>query len=134
MPIIARYILIGFVLVSGAFYTSSWLQGGWNLAISEASPDGQYRLDIYDGNRWQRTAYLYWFQDPGFAKITRRGDSRPLGTSPVFDLVGASFVWSSDGVLISTKAEFLYSQKRWIEPGTVRHTAKWYKRGQGGQL
>jgi hypothetical protein len=91
------------------------------------SPDRQYRLDLYNGNRWQRATHIFWYQDTGFARMTRRGEMEPLDTSPVFNLVGSSLFWSSDGLLISTKAEFLYSQGRWIEPGSIEHTPKWVK-------
>lgn len=60
---------------------SLWLAGGWNLEMSALSPDGRYQLDFYHGRRWQRALYAFRYEEPGFARLSRRGGTRPLGTS-----------------------------------------------------
>lgn len=106
------------LLAAAAVLLGPWLAGGWNLEMSVPSPDGRYRLDFYHARRWQRFAYRPWYDEPGFARVTKRGDTRALGTSDVIDLADTPVFWSKDGVLVSTKAEFSFLARRWIAPGS----------------
>lgn len=90
-----------------------WLNGGWNLQASSTSSDGRYRVDLYRGTRWQRTVYRIWYQDPGFARVSRTSDGRSLATSRVIDLADSPVTWIPPGVLVSTQTEFRYATGAW---------------------
>ena len=90
-----------------------WLDGGWNLQTSSVSPDGRYRVDLYSGTRWQRAVYQVWFEDPGFARLTRASDGRSLATSKVIDLSDSPVRWVPEGALVSTQTEFHYARGQW---------------------
>lgn len=103
--------IVGGVLATAAL--TAWLNGGWNLAFSQLSPDGRYRVDLYEGSRWQRAAYLPWYEEPGFARLSRTRDGRLLGTSRVIELANSPVAWLQDGVLIATQAQYHLDIGRW---------------------
>lgn len=116
----AGRLLPAMAAIVAALAACLWLEGGWNLEMSVLSPDGRYQLDFYHGRRWQRAFYAVWYAEPGFARLTRRGADRALGTSRVIELDDTPVFWSADGVLVATQAEFSYARGRWVAPGSVR--------------
>lgn len=108
-----RRLIFFFVALCAVALASLWLDGGWNLQASSTSPDGRYRVDLYRGTNWQRATYQVWFEDPGFARLTRTSDGQSLATSKVIELADSPVTWIPAGVLVSTQAEFRYATRKW---------------------
>lgn len=93
----------GFLLPAAGVSAYAYGSGGWNYAYSSASPDGQYRVDLYTANRWQWATHIISYEEPGFARLTRARDNALIGTSGVITLMDSKVQWLPGEVVVGSQ-------------------------------
>lgn len=91
----------------------AFASSGWNYAFSSVSPNGQYRVDLYTANRWQWATHILSYEEPGFARLSRVSDNRPISTSGVITLLDSNVTWLPDVVVVGTQTRHPLPQGKW---------------------
>lgn len=108
-----RLAAVGLLLPTACVLAYAYGSSGWNYAYSSASPDGQYRVDLYTANRLQWATHILTYEEPGFARLSRTSDNALIDTSGVITLMDSRVRWLPDEVVVGSQTFHKLPEGSW---------------------